>query len=215
MKIICLLFLMNISVVFCQTGRVGINTSTPGNTLEINSGVVGTSGLRFTQLNAASTASSNPSNSILGLNNNGDVVLYSLPNNVPTFVSASSAYNASTPANTTLTLGEIQFRFDGLGGTGYATWGLSFRSSTNATLPVTCISHRESQNSGTYIGADFASATYTLNANTGAYTRIDTGGLSSNSLIVYTLLTDDGSVYKVWVSNRSNSRIYVWARRIR
>lgn len=215
MKIICLLFLMNISIVFCQTGRVGINTNTPGNTLEINSGVTGSSGLRFTQLNAATTPASNPTNSILGLNATGDVVLYKLPEYSTTFVSATSDYNASTPANTTLTLGEIQFRFDGLGGTGYATWGLSFRSSSNTNLPVTCISHRESQNSGTYIGADFASATYTLNANTGAYTRIDTGGLQSNSMIIYTLLTDAGSVYKVWVSNRSNSRIYVWARRIR
>ncbi|MDI9311452.1 MAG: hypothetical protein QM535_14665 [Limnohabitans sp.] len=204
---------------FSQTSGVGINTTTPGNALEINSGTSGNSGLRFTQLNSTSTAITNPTNKILGLNNTGDVTLYQLPSGTNSFVSVVANYDTNTPNNTVLTLGELQFRFDGLGGTGYSTWGLSFRSSSASTLPITCISHREYQSNlaifPQYIGADFFSSTYTLNDNSGTYTRIDSGGLTSDSMLVYTIVVDSGSIYKINVTNRSNSKIYIWGRKIR
>lgn len=55
--------------------RLGINLGngiTPNNTLEINSGVNGNGGLRFTNLNAASTAV--PNAGAIGVNADGDVV---------------------------------------------------------------------------------------------------------------------------------------------
>ena len=73
---------------------VGINTNTPNNTLEINSqyaasttpnaqpqdptiGIAptGWAGLRFTDLNSTSVAQLNPTNKILSVNANGDVIL--------------------------------------------------------------------------------------------------------------------------------------------
>ncbi len=73
-------------------GRMGIggdptvnkyfgNSNDPTNTLEVNApgaytaGVVGASGLRFTNLRAASTPQTNPSTNVLSVDNNGDVIL--------------------------------------------------------------------------------------------------------------------------------------------
>lgn len=61
-------------------GNVGINTATPGNTLEINTnnpfvpGATGFSGLRFSDLTSASLAGTG-NGTVLSLNANGDVVL--------------------------------------------------------------------------------------------------------------------------------------------
>lgn len=61
--------------------RVGINTSTPGNTLEINSngaysaGNPGFSSLRFTDLRSGSSSITNPTNRVLSVDANGDVIL--------------------------------------------------------------------------------------------------------------------------------------------
>ena len=66
------------SSIFDDGTNVGIGTSTPANKLEISHGTAGNSGLRFTNLNATSTATTT-SNKVLGLNNNGDVVLTNVP----------------------------------------------------------------------------------------------------------------------------------------
>lgn len=66
--------------------RVGINVTAPGNSLEINSTLAGpgtlngtgtatgASGLRFTDLNAASTFQPNPGTGVLSVDANGDVI---------------------------------------------------------------------------------------------------------------------------------------------
>ncbi|MDO9187031.1 MAG: tail fiber domain-containing protein [Bacteroidia bacterium] len=54
--------------------NVGINTSTPNNKLEINSGIANASGLTFTNLNLASTADS-ANGKVLSLNSSGAVIL--------------------------------------------------------------------------------------------------------------------------------------------
>ncbi|PCJ89397.1 MAG: hypothetical protein COA57_02015 [Flavobacteriales bacterium] len=53
---------------------VGIHTNTPGNTLEINSGVTGESGLTFTQLDNTITPDPNPSTGVLSLDDSGTVI---------------------------------------------------------------------------------------------------------------------------------------------
>ncbi|MCA6443463.1 MAG: hypothetical protein IM600_08555, partial [Bacteroidetes bacterium] len=62
-----------------QQRFVGIQTNTPGNTLEINSQAATTAqsfaGLRFTDLNSTSPTLLNPSNKVLSVDANGDVVL--------------------------------------------------------------------------------------------------------------------------------------------
>jgi hypothetical protein len=54
--------------------RIGINTAAPNASLEINSGVSNTSGIRFTQLNSTSTGATNFTG-ILGLDTQGNVGL--------------------------------------------------------------------------------------------------------------------------------------------
>ena len=65
---------------------IGVNTNTPGNTMEINSqysnaltpngfGGTGWAGVRFTDLKSASIAQPNPSANVLSVNTNGDVIL--------------------------------------------------------------------------------------------------------------------------------------------
>jgi hypothetical protein len=59
-----------------STGNVGINTPTPGNTLEVNQGTAGNSGLRFTTLTSASTGSAptNTSAQTLTVDASGTVI---------------------------------------------------------------------------------------------------------------------------------------------
>jgi hypothetical protein len=80
-------------------GNVGIGTITPGNSLEIK-GAASSSGLRFTNLTSASTASG-ASSKVLGLNSSGDVVLTNVPGtqNIVTF---SVNANPNTLSPTTL-----------------------------------------------------------------------------------------------------------------
>lgn len=61
-------------------GNIGINTTIPGNSLEINQGTAGNSGLRFTQLPITGTAvaASTTSGKYLSVNATGDVVLANL-----------------------------------------------------------------------------------------------------------------------------------------
>lgn len=61
-----------------SSGFIGIGTATPTNKLEIKHGTDGNSGLRFTNLTSASTASSS-SSKVLALNSSGDVILTNVP----------------------------------------------------------------------------------------------------------------------------------------
>ena len=61
-----------------SSGFIGIGTVTPTNKLEIKHGTDGNSGLRFTNLTSASTASSS-SSKVLALNSSGDVILTNVP----------------------------------------------------------------------------------------------------------------------------------------
>jgi hypothetical protein len=66
------------SSIFDDGTNVGIGTSSPANKLEITQGTAGNSGLRFTNLNSASTATTS-SSKVLGLNSTGDVILTNVP----------------------------------------------------------------------------------------------------------------------------------------
>lgn len=57
-----------------NNGFVGINTSTPTNTFELNSGTANTSGFKFTQLNSGSPTQVNPGK-VLSVDANGNVIL--------------------------------------------------------------------------------------------------------------------------------------------
>lgn len=61
-----------------SNGNVGIGTTAPANKLQITQGTAGNSGLRFTNLTSASTATTT-SNKVLGLNSTGDVILTNVP----------------------------------------------------------------------------------------------------------------------------------------
>ena len=64
--------------IYGSSGNIGIGAASPGNKLEITHGTSGNSGLRFTNLNASSTAATS-SGKVLSVNSNGDVVLEQAP----------------------------------------------------------------------------------------------------------------------------------------
>lgn len=66
------------SSIFDDGTKVGIGTVSPANTLEIKQGTTGNSGLRFTNLTSSNNATT-ASNKVLGVNNNGDVILTNIP----------------------------------------------------------------------------------------------------------------------------------------
>lgn len=189
------LFIINIS-----HAQIGIGTSTPGNTLEINSGTTDASGLRFTQLNSASTPISNTPAKVFGLNGTGDVVFTEL---YPQVVSASTTLDVNTPANTTLTLGELQIRTSKT--TTGANGNLHIRSSSASTLAVTVLAHKELVAAAN----NFSVANITLNANSGAYTLVFAGGLNSNELQIYRITTAGGGIYQITLVNRSDVTIFI------
>ncbi|MCD9576558.1 hypothetical protein [Flavobacterium soyae] len=180
--------------------QVGIGTITPGNTLEINSSTTGESGLRFTQLNSNSAAVSNTPAKVLGLNTAGDVVFTAL---YPQVVSVNTTLDANTPANTTLTLGEIQFRTDKT--SPGITGNIQVRSSSASTLAVTIFGHEE-YNTGTN---NYTAVSAVLNDNLGAFTTFFAGGLNLNELLVYRIVTVGGGIYRITLFNRNDTDIYL------
>jgi hypothetical protein len=88
-----------------ESQRVGIGNSAPANRLEITQGTAGNSGLRFTNLNSSSTATTS-SSKVLGLNSSGDVILTNLPGtqNIVDFSTATPTtagvvFTPDTPVN--------------------------------------------------------------------------------------------------------------------
>jgi hypothetical protein len=93
------------SSIFDDGTKVGIGTASPANTLEIKQGTAGNSGLRFTNLTSSSTASTS-SSKVLGVNNNGDVILTNIPGtqNIVDFSTATPTisgvvFTPNTPAD--------------------------------------------------------------------------------------------------------------------
>ncbi len=87
------------------SGNLGIGTTSPGNKLEITQGTAGNSGLRFTNLNSASTATTS-SSKVLALNSSGDVILTNVPGtqNIVAFSTATPTtsgvvFTPATPAD--------------------------------------------------------------------------------------------------------------------
>jgi hypothetical protein len=93
------------SSIFDDGTKVGIGTASPANTLEIKQGTAGNSGLRFTNLNSSSSATTSASK-VLGLNSTGDVILTNIPGtqNIVDFSTAtpnsgSPVFTPNTPAD--------------------------------------------------------------------------------------------------------------------
>ncbi|WP_367276832.1 beta strand repeat-containing protein, partial [Flavobacterium sp.] len=89
-------------------GNVGIGTPTPANKLEITHGTAGNSGLRFTNLNSSSAATTSASK-VLALNSTGDVILTNVPGtqNIVSFSTATPTtsgvvFTPNTPADQTV-----------------------------------------------------------------------------------------------------------------
>lgn len=89
-----------------SNGNVGIGATSPANKLEITQGTAGNSGLRFTNLNSTSTATTSASK-VLGLNSTGDVILTNVPGtqNIVEFAvnanpnTAGTTFNPNTPTD--------------------------------------------------------------------------------------------------------------------
>jgi hypothetical protein len=93
------------SLLFDNGTYLGLGTISPGNKLEITQGTAGNSGLRFTNLNSSSTATTS-SSKVLGLNSSGDVILTNVPGtqNIVDFSTATPTtsgvvFTPDTPAD--------------------------------------------------------------------------------------------------------------------
>jgi Repeat of unknown function (DUF5907) len=93
------------SLIFDNGTNVGVGTTSPGNKFEITQGTAGNSGLRFTNLNSASTATTSLSK-VLALNSTGDVILTNVPGtqNIVDFSTATPTssgvvFTPNTPAD--------------------------------------------------------------------------------------------------------------------
>ena len=93
------------SLIFDNGTNVGVGTTSPGNKFEITQGTAGNSGLRFTNLNSASTATTSLSK-VLALNSTGDVILTNVPGtqNIVAFSTATPTtsgvvFTPNTPAD--------------------------------------------------------------------------------------------------------------------
>jgi hypothetical protein len=93
------------SLLFDNGTNIGVGTTSPGNKLEITQGTAGNSGLRFTNLNSTSTATTS-SSKVLGLNSSGDVILTNVPGtqNIVDFSTATPTtagvvFTPNTPAD--------------------------------------------------------------------------------------------------------------------
>jgi hypothetical protein len=91
-----------------DNGNVGIGTTTPANKLEIMEGTAGNSGLRFTNLNSSSAATTSASK-VLGVNSTGDVILTNIPGtqNIVSFstvtpTTSGVVFTPNTPADQTV-----------------------------------------------------------------------------------------------------------------
>jgi hypothetical protein len=87
------------SSIFDDGTKVGIGTASPANTLEIKQGTSGNSGLRFTNLNSSSTATTTASK-VLGLNSAGDVILTNVPGTQNIVAFSTTNPNSGSPTFT-------------------------------------------------------------------------------------------------------------------
>jgi len=85
--------------------RVGIGTDTPTSKMEIASGVDGSSGLKFSNMNNTTSPTSNTSP--LGIDANGNVVVQSSL----TTSFRSFNINATTPTSSSVAIGSLEFRY--------------------------------------------------------------------------------------------------------
>jgi hypothetical protein len=140
-------------------GLVGIGTVDPANKLEITHGSAGNSGLRFTNLTAASTATTPaPSNKVLTVNANGDVVLVSYTELNKAAVTANRQTGSS---GSTISVGTMAYEnYDG-------------NYSNNLVLPASApyIGFELT----IYCGSTFSTTILNTNTDMGASTTITTG----------------------------------------
>lgn len=150
-------------------------------------------------MNSGSIQVSNTEAKVLGLNATGNVVFTILYLQVG---SASTTLNTDTH-NTTLTLGEIQFKTDktAIENTG----NMQIRSSSSSTLEVTIIGHEEwSAGISNYIAVSA-----TLNNNSGVLSTFSASGLNINEMLIYRIGIARGGFYQITMLNRNDTDTFV------
>jgi len=102
------------SIIYDDSTKVGIGTSAPANTLEINQGASGNSGLRFTQLTSSATPASNPGSGLLAVDSTGDVI-YVAANNAPSIGNYCGSAPSPITGNFEVPLNNNNYYFTGHG----------------------------------------------------------------------------------------------------
>ena len=144
----------NTQIMFIGASGVGFGTTNPASRVEINSGIGGTSGLRFTQLTSASTTGTT-NNKVLTVDSNGNV-----------FLAADQTGSGSLPTGTTATQ---TIRFDG------SQWSVSnflFNNETSLGLGTT------RQTATLDIAVTGGTGNSYINAGSGKFVVAGSGGVS-------------------------------------
>jgi hypothetical protein len=141
-----------------NSGKVGIGTLTPGNTLEIDSGSANTSGLQFGQLTSSSTTASANGLS-LSVDSSGNVILTNIPSAtiVGTLDGGTSNTNAATISSGYIYLQSASVSYPGVVNTTTQSFSgdKTFSGSLSANLTVSgnvalCADSLSSPTAGTY-----------------------------------------------------------------
>jgi hypothetical protein len=150
-------------------------------------------------LNAYSTPSSFAArpNWLLGPDSSGNIV--ALANHT---ISATSAI-ATAQAGTTVSFGELSFRYSGVAA---PLGNLEVRSASGATVSFTWTAIESSQ--ATSIATGSALTPLIAPINTGAYIILDAGGLDNMQVHTYRLVTAT-NIYTVVMTNYNNTNIHL------
>ncbi|SDQ47735.1 hypothetical protein SAMN05421664_1746 [Chryseobacterium soldanellicola] len=132
---------------FTGAGNVGIGTAAPTAKLEVASGTTGTSGLKFTNIN--NTTATTPNAAALGVDASGNVVIQNVAPLTSTFKSFS--IDANSAANSTVTIGTLQFRYPTTTCTNSTTY-VQIRSTSGANnIGISHAMYTTAQNASTLV----------------------------------------------------------------
>ncbi len=175
--------------------QVGINTNNPQNTLEINSGIDGESGLRFSQLTSSTDIKSGQS---IGVDENGDVV------NVQ---SIGTVFIAKVLPGATIGTGfnfiPLEPLFDPENRYNSSTYQWAVGSADKSIYEVNVSLHRIDGPMPFNIFRPNSANLIYLPTNTGQYFYFDYNGISSKNTSTTKLL--GAGYYGIYVNNNSGS----------
>jgi hypothetical protein len=168
-----------------DTGRIGIGTTAPTTTLHVNSATANDSGLRLEQLTNASPATAGAAT--LGVDATGKVVVAS---NSGISRAARTSPVATAQAGTTVTLGELRFRYSSNAING----NLDVQSASASAVQIR--SFNEEIFPAPIVGRNLSWFSGSAPASGATWQTLSAGGLGGSEFLNYEITTNT-NVYRV------------------